>query len=29
MQFAIWHRLFIENSGAVPGSEQDPLAWLA
>lgn len=28
MQFAIWYRLFIENSGAVPGSEQDPLQWL-
>ncbi len=30
MQFAIWHRLFVEGggSGKVPGAEEDPLAWL-
>ncbi|NKF21650.1 asparagine synthase (glutamine-hydrolyzing) [Solimonas marina] len=29
MQFAIWHRLFIEADGSqVPGSDEDPLAWL-
>lgn len=30
MQFAIWHRLFVESggNGKVPGAEEDPLAWL-
>lgn len=28
MQFAIWHRLFVERSAAVPGAEEDPLAWI-
>jgi asparagine synthase (glutamine-hydrolysing) len=28
LQFAIWHRLFIEGTQAVPGAEEDPLAWL-
>ncbi|MGQ0621866.1 MAG: asparagine synthase (glutamine-hydrolyzing) [Panacagrimonas sp.] len=28
MQFAIWHRLFVEDEGTVPASEEDPLEWL-
>jgi asparagine synthase (glutamine-hydrolysing) len=28
LQFAIWHRLFIEGAQAQPGAEEDPLAWL-
>jgi asparagine synthase (glutamine-hydrolysing) len=28
MQFAIWHRLFIDGSGAVPGPDEDPLEWV-
>lgn len=28
MQFAIWHRLFIERTPGTPGAEEDPLAWL-
>lgn len=28
MQFAIWHRLFIEGGRPVPGAQEDPLAWL-
>lgn len=28
MQFAIWHRLFVERSVGTPGAEEDPLAWL-
>lgn len=28
LQFAIWHRLFIEGDARVPGHEEDPLAWL-
>ncbi len=28
LQFAIWHRMFIEGAGGVPSSEEDPLAWL-
>jgi asparagine synthase (glutamine-hydrolysing) len=30
MQFAIWHRLFVEGRGALrlPAAEEDPLAWL-
>ena len=30
MQFAIWHRLFVEGRGisSPPGAEEDPLAWL-
>jgi asparagine synthase (glutamine-hydrolysing) len=27
MQFAIWHRIFIE--GRTPGRDEDPLAWIA
>ncbi len=29
MQFAIWHRLFIEEPGRVPAAEEDPLAWIS
>ncbi|SFF47920.1 asparagine synthase (glutamine-hydrolysing) [Fontimonas thermophila] len=29
LQFAIWHRLFIDGHGAVPSAEEDPLAWIA
>lgn len=28
LQFAIWHRLFIDGDARVPGSDEDPLAWL-
>jgi asparagine synthase (glutamine-hydrolysing) len=28
LQFAIWHRLFIQGEPRVPGSDEDPLAWL-
>lgn len=28
MQLAIWHRLFIDSPGGIPGHEEDPLAWL-
>ena len=28
MQFAIWHRLFVEGGARVPAAEEDPLAWL-
>ena len=28
MQFAIWHRLFIEQPGLKPGPDEDPLAWV-
>ena len=28
MQFAIWHRLFIEQPGAIPAPQEDPLAWI-
>ncbi|MGQ0698899.1 MAG: asparagine synthase (glutamine-hydrolyzing) [Panacagrimonas sp.] len=28
MQFAIWHRLFVEGSTGTPGSEEDPQEWL-
>ena len=28
LQFAIWHRLFVEQAGTVPGVDEDPLAWL-
>lgn len=28
MQFAIWHRLFIDRPGQVPAAGEDPLAWL-
>ncbi|MCC2655473.1 MAG: asparagine synthase (glutamine-hydrolyzing) [Panacagrimonas sp.] len=30
LQFAIWHRLFVERRGArqAPGAEEDPLAWI-
>ena len=27
LQFAIWHRVFIEGAGT-PGGDEDPLAWL-
>ncbi|WP_313884527.1 asparagine synthase-related protein, partial [Salmonella enterica] len=27
LQFAIWHRLFIEQTASAPGAEEDPLAW--
>lgn len=28
LQFAIWYRLFVSEPGALPGAEEDPLAWL-
>lgn len=28
MQFAIWHRLFVEGQGHVPATEEDPLAYV-
>ncbi|MFA5940518.1 MAG: asparagine synthase (glutamine-hydrolyzing) [Sinimarinibacterium sp.] len=28
MQFAIWHRMFIQQPGAAPGLSEDPLAWI-
>ncbi len=28
MQFAIWHRLFIEQPGLTPGPDEDPLEWV-
>jgi asparagine synthase (glutamine-hydrolysing) len=28
MQFAIWHRLFVEQPGCVPGRSEDPLDWI-
>jgi len=28
MQFAIWHRLFIDEPGLKPGPEEDPLEWV-
>jgi asparagine synthase (glutamine-hydrolysing) len=28
MQFAIWHRLFIDGPGLVPGPDEDPLEWV-
>jgi asparagine synthase (glutamine-hydrolysing) len=29
MQFAIWHRLFIEGPGSAPSPDEDPLEWVA
>jgi len=29
MQFAIWHRLFVEEPGRVPAAEEDPLEWIS
>jgi asparagine synthase (glutamine-hydrolysing) len=29
LQFAIWHRLFIDGAEAVPAVEEDPLEWIA
>jgi asparagine synthase (glutamine-hydrolysing) len=29
MQFAIWHRLFVEEPGRVPAPEEDPLDWIS
>jgi len=29
MQFAIWHRLFIEEPGLTPSPDEDPLEWIA
>ncbi|TVQ87457.1 MAG: asparagine synthase (glutamine-hydrolyzing) [Chromatiaceae bacterium] len=29
LQFAIWHRLFIEQPGRRPGPQEDPLEWIA
>jgi len=29
MQFAIWHRLFIERPGLKPSPDEDPLEWIA
>ena len=28
MQLAIWHRIFIERSGAMPGLREDPIDWI-
>jgi asparagine synthase (glutamine-hydrolysing) len=28
MQFAIWHRLFIDAPGSPPGPDEDPLEWV-
>jgi asparagine synthase (glutamine-hydrolysing) len=28
MQFAIWHRIFVEQQGRKPGREEDPLDWI-
>lgn len=28
MQFAIWHRLFVEQPGRVPARSEDPLDWI-
>jgi asparagine synthase (glutamine-hydrolysing) len=28
MQFAIWHRLFIDGTGATPRPDEDPLEWV-
>ena len=28
MQFAIWHRLFIDNTGVVPAPRENPLDWI-
>ena len=28
MQFAIWHRLFIEHPGLTPAADEDPLEWV-
>jgi asparagine synthase (glutamine-hydrolysing) len=29
MQFAIWHRLFIDQPGLVPAADEDPVEWIA
>ncbi len=29
MQFAIWHRLFVEEPGRMPTAEEDPLEWIS
>jgi len=29
LNFALWHRLFIEGDGSAPPLRQDPIAWLA
>ena len=28
LQFAIWHRLFVQGGAGTPAGEEDPLAWL-
>ena len=28
MQFAIWHRMFVQGTAGTPQAEEDPLAWL-
>ena len=28
IQFAIWHRLFIEEPGLTPGPDEEPLEWI-
>jgi len=28
MQFAIWHRIFIEEPGLIPAPDEDPLEWV-
>ena len=28
LQFAIWHRLFVEQPGRRPGTDEDPLDWI-
>ena len=28
LQFAIWHRLFIDSPGVLPTPDEDPLSWI-
>ena len=28
LQFAIWHRIFVEQQGRMPGTSEDPLDWI-
>lgn len=29
LNFAIWHRIFVEGDGSPPPARQDPITWLA
>ncbi len=29
LQFAVWHRLFIDGDGTRPGTDEDPLDWIS